>query len=142
MTNGPFSKVLVGVLAFASTVVPAQAGVDCIALQAQRDQLARQSMKAEVALLHRVRQRLCPAQEALATQTVSAAPGQTSEPHLDYAAYIRCREQAERDVQRSNPMLYRNLRGFTFYTAEGASLAEQADQLQRQLQRQCPARIP
>ena len=135
--------VLVGALAVL-LASPALAADACQNLQAQRDQLARQSMQAEVALLHRVRERLCPVQEASATQAVSpgAGPGQTSGPQLDYAAYIRCREQAELNVQRSRPMLYWNQRGFTFYTAEGARLAQQADQLQRQLQRQCPARHP
>ncbi|MEB3168586.1 MAG: hypothetical protein VKK97_07605 [Synechococcaceae cyanobacterium] len=132
---------LLGALA-ALLASPVLAADDCQALQVQRDQLARQSVQAEVALLHRVRQRLCPVQEALATEAVSPASGQTSEPQLDYAAYIHCREQAEQDVQRSRPMLYRNLRGFTFYTGEGARLAEQADQLQRQQQDQCPARRP
>lgn len=46
---------------------PAGAAEACRALKEQRDQLARQAMQSEIALLHGIRQRLCPQQEALAS---------------------------------------------------------------------------
>ena len=118
---------------------PATADEACRALQEERDQLARQAMKAEITLLHGLRQRLCPEQEALATRAHALAPDQASAAQIDYEAYIRCRQQAEAQLQRSRPVLYRNQRGFPFHTAEGARLARQADALQGQRDRQCPA---
>jgi hypothetical protein len=132
---------------------PARAGADCEDLQQQRDALARASLQAEIALLQSVRQRLCPREEALAAtsnatadaeadQAAQAEPeaSQSDQPldqPLDFDAYIRCREQAEAELQRSRPVLHRNQRGFTFYTEEGARLATLADGLQEQLQGQC-----
>jgi hypothetical protein len=124
---------------------PAWAGPHCQALRQQRDQLARAAMQAEIALLQSVRQRLCPRQEALATAANAGAAqtpqqGPQEEPleqPLDYGAYIRCREQAEAELRRSRTVLHRSQRGFTFYTAEGARLAAEADGVQEQLQGQC-----
>jgi hypothetical protein len=124
---------------------PAWAGPDCQALRQQRDQRARAAMQAEIALLQRVRQRLCPREEALATAANAGAEqppqeGPQEEPPeqpLDYGAYIRCREQAETELRRSRPVLHRNQRGFTFYTAEGARLAAEADGVQEQLRGRC-----
>jgi hypothetical protein len=118
---------------------PAAATEACRALQAEWDQLSRQAMKAEIALLHDLRQRLCPEQEGLATGAHALAPDQASFAQIDYEAYIRCRQQAEAQLQRSRPALYRNQRSLPFYTAEGARLARQADAVQGQRDRQCPA---
>ncbi|WP_156796721.1 hypothetical protein [Cyanobium sp. PCC 7001] len=123
------------------TSAPVWAGPDCQALQQQRDQLARAAMQAEIDLLQSVRQRLCPRQEALATAAnAGAQQGPQEEPldqPLDYDAYIRCREQAEAELRRSRPVLHRNRRGFTYYTADGARLAGEADAVQEQLRVQC-----
>jgi hypothetical protein len=118
---------------------PAAADEVCRALQEEWDQLTRQAMKAEIALLHGLRLRLCPEQEALATGAHALAPDQASSAQIDYAAYIRCRQQAEAQLQRTRPVLYRNQRSLPFYTAEGARLARQADAVQGQRDLQCPA---
>ncbi|MFN9635965.1 MAG: hypothetical protein ACK55D_04550 [Synechococcaceae cyanobacterium] len=116
---------------------PARAAEACRALKEQRDGLARQAIQAEFSLLHGLRQQLCPQQEALATGEQAPAPDPLKGPQLDYGAYIRCRQQAEAQLQRSRAVLYRNRRGFPFYTAAGARLARQADGLQPRLERQC-----
>jgi len=129
--------VLAGALA-AGLAAPVGAADPCRALKEQRDQLARQAMQAEIALLHALRQRLCPQQEALATEAHAGAADQAiGASQLDYSAYISCRQQAEAQLQGSRSVLHRNLAGFTFYTAEGARLARQADGFQTQLDRQC-----
>ncbi|MEB3302381.1 MAG: hypothetical protein VKN56_10490 [Cyanobacteriota bacterium] len=110
---------------------------DCQAQQQQRDQLAARSMQAEVARLHALRQTLCPQQEALATS--GATEGR---PALDYGAYIRCRQQAESELQASQPVLYENRQGFTFFTPEGARMAREADALTVQQQRDCARSAP
>lgn len=109
-------------------------GVDCKQLQDQRDQLAQQAMAAEVALVHRQRQQLCPQLETLAT-------GQIAEltPQLDYGAYIRCRQKAETELHTNRPVLYRNTAGFPYFTSEGARLAQDADGLKRALSENCAA---
>jgi hypothetical protein len=118
---------------------PAAADEACRALLEERDQLTRQAMKAEIALLHGLRLRLCPEQESLATGAHALAPDQASSVQINYEAYIRCRQQAEAQLQRSRPVLYRNQRSLPFYTAEGARLARQGDAVQGQWDRQCPA---
>ncbi len=129
--------VLAGALA-AGLAAPVGAAEPCRALKEQHDRLSREAMQAEIALLHALRQRLCPQQEALATEAHAGATDQaTGASQLDYAAYISCREQAEAQLLGSRPLLHRNLAGFTFYTAEGARLARQADGLKPELDRQC-----
>jgi hypothetical protein len=117
---------------------PAWSAPDCRPLREQRDQLAGAAMQAEIALLHGIRQRLCPRQEAIAVEANALAAGQAAGGELDYTAYIRCREQAEAQLQRSRPVLYRNRRGFIFYTQTGADLAREADALQERVERECP----
>jgi hypothetical protein len=112
-------------------------GRDCQALAQQRDQVAGRAMKAEVARLHALRQTLCPQQEALATSDATEA-----RPGLDYGSYIRCRQQAESELQASQPVLYTNRQGFTFFTPEGARMAREADALSTQLQRDCARSAP
>ena len=118
---------------------PAWSTPDCRPLREQRDRLAAEAMQAEIALLHGIRQRLCPHQEALAVEANALAAGQAGGAQLDYAAYIRCREQAEAELQQSRPVLYRNRRGFTYYTQTGADLAREADGLEERLERACPS---
>ena len=117
--------------------------VDCRQLHEQRDQLARRAMAAEVVLVHAQRQKVCPQLEALASadgktnDSSAESPGQ-----LDYGAYIRCREQAERQLTATHPVLYRNSAGFPFLTPDGARLARQADALIKALQASCSALTP
>lgn len=118
---------------------PAWSAPDCRPLREQRDRLAAEAMQAEIALLHAIRQRLCPRQEALAVAANALAASQAGGAQLDYTAYIRCREQAEAELQSSRPVLHRNRRGFTYYTQAGADLAREADGLQERLERACPS---
>jgi hypothetical protein len=125
--------------AYASLLITAaaQAAPDCLALKNQRDQLARQAMNAEIALMHSIRQRLCPRVEERAAQ-LNALEHETATPEpLNYENYIRCREKAEIQLQRSRPFLYRNLREFTFDTPEGSRLARASDEAQKLLDRSC-----
>ena len=108
--------------------------------QEQRCQLARRAMAAEVALVHAQRQRVCPRLEALATaddKTYDSSEELSGQ--LDYGAYIRCREQAERQLTATHPVLYRNSAGFPFLTPDGARLARQADALIKTRQASCSA---
>ncbi|MFQ6538241.1 MULTISPECIES: hypothetical protein [Aphanothece] len=113
---------------------------DCHALRDRRDQVLREAMQAEIALLHRVRQRLCPREEVLASAANALETAPPSAATLDYAAYIRCRELAEQELQRTQPVLYRSQRGVPFYTREGERLARQGAGLQDQVDRACPVR--
>ena len=112
---------------------------DCRALKDQRDRVGRQAMQAEIALLQALRQRLCPEQEALANEGNALSHDHGTDVQIDYGAYIHCRHRAEAQLQSSRPVLYRNRLAFTFYTAEGARLAREADELKAQLERQCPS---
>jgi len=90
--------------AYASLLITAaaQAAPDCLALKNQRDQLARQAMNAEIALMHSIRQRLCPRVEERAAQ-LNALEHETATPEpLNYENYIRCREKAEIQLQRGH----------------------------------------
>ena len=108
----------------------------CHGLKAERDRLAAEAMQAEIALVRRYRERLCP---ALEQQAQAANANSQVFQAFDYAAFIRCRRQAEQMLERNHRLLYRNRQGFTFYTAAGASLARQADQARQQLaSRDCP----
>ena len=111
--------------------------LDCQALNDQRDQLVRRAMKQEVVVLHELRLKLCPQQEASATAEDSA-----SESQLDFGAYIRCRQQAEVQLQNTKPVLYTNPSGFRWFTPQGARLAREADLLLREMQQHCAAPSP
>ena len=111
--------------------------LDCQALNDQRDQFVRRAMKEEVVVLHELRLKLCPQQEASATAEDSA-----SESQLDFGAYIRCRQQAEVQLQNTNPVLYTNSRGFRWFTPQGVRLAREADALLREMQQHCAAPSP
>jgi hypothetical protein len=90
-------------------------------------------MEHEIALVRSIRARICP-KLALLAERANARDGQYGT--IDYANWNRCRLQAEQELERSTKTLYRNRQGFTFYTAAGASLAEQADQRSGDLQAQ------
>jgi hypothetical protein len=136
----PWTRLLLAAAAMA--VAPALAQPDCRALKEQRDQRMHQAMQAEIALLQTIRTRLCPAEEAQAAAANALAPGHAAGTPLDYSAYIRCRQRAEARLQRSRPVLHRNLRGFAFYTPEGARLASDADGLQLEHERRCRSNPP
>jgi hypothetical protein len=134
------ARVLASLASLVMLVGPiARAAPDCLALKSRRDQLATQAMTAEITLLHSVRKRLCPRQEAQAMQALRGDTPAGAVAPFDYEGYIRCRQQAEAHLQQTRAVLYRNLRRFPFYTAEGARLARDADGVQRQLQAPCPA---
>lgn len=97
----------------------------CRRLRQQRDALALQAMEDELVLVRRFRSRLCP---QLAEQAEGANANDQRYGPLDYAAWSQCRQEAERQLEGSLPMRYRNDQGFVFYTPSGASLARQADQ--------------
>jgi hypothetical protein len=88
-------------------------------------------MEQELALSRWFRGRICPNLSAQAEQA-NARDGVYSP--MDYAAWSRCRLEAERMLEASQPVRYRNLQGFIFYTPQGASLARDADKLARQRQ--------
>lgn len=119
-------------------LAPAQASPTCQALRDQRDQWAEQAMHAELSLVHEVRLRLCPHEEDLAVQANALSSEPPASTPLNYTAYIQCRQRAEALLQRSRPVLYRNQRGFTYYTPAGAGLARQADALLGPIERACP----
>ena len=130
---------LVAVLLSLLAAAHAGSAPPCQALSEQRDQRAREAMGAEIALLHTLRLRLCPHEEAQAAHANALSPaGPAAEP-LDYERYIQCRRQAEHWLESSRPVLYRNRRGFTFYSADGARRAREADGLELQRDRDCPA---
>jgi len=131
----PWTRLLLAAAVMAAA--PALAQPDCRALKEQRDQRMHQAMQAEITLLQTIRARLCPAEEAQAAAANALTPGQAAGTPLDYSAYIRCRQRAEVLLQRSRPVLHRNLRGFAFYTPEGARLASDADGLQLEHERRC-----
>ncbi len=94
------------------------------------------AMQQEVALARLYRERLCPALSAQA-ELANARDGVYSP--MDYAAWSACRLKAEHALEASQPVRYRNLHRFTFYTLQGATLARQADDLDGQRQASgCP----
>ncbi len=108
----------------------------CRRLRQQRDALAAAAIEQEIALARWFRMRLCPRLSAQAEQA-NAKDGVYSP--MDYAAWSRCRLEAERRLENTRPVRFRNLQGFTFYTPEGATLARQADELARQRRaKACP----
>lgn len=124
----------------------------CRPLREQRNALAEAAMREEIALARTMRERVCPAlsrraeaanANASASTNSGSAPdpaGAPDAPPIDYAALLRCREQAERLLEQEHRLLYRNRLGFTYYTATGASLARQADAVARRMEAEgCPA---
>ena len=108
----------------------------CRNLLEQRNALAEQAMKAEIALVRSVRERICP---VLSQQADGANANDRNEPTIDYQALIVCRHKAEEQLLRSRRVLYVNRQRFRFYTAAGAKLAQQADGLDQELRDQeCP----
>ena len=83
--------------------------------------MASQAIQAEVRLLHRERQRICPQQESLASTA-----GSEASVNLDFSRYFRCRQEAEAQLRQHHPVLYTNRHGLTLYTPDGARWARQA----------------
>ena len=108
----------------------------CRNLLDQRNALAEQAMKAEIALVRTIRERICP---VLSQQADGANANGRNELTIDYQALIECRHKAEEQLLRSKRVLYVNRQQFRFYTAAGAKLARQADGLMQPLRdRECP----
>jgi hypothetical protein len=101
---------------------------ECHALRLQRDALASAAMEQEVALARTIQQRLCP---DLAARAAGANALDGIYRPIDFGAWSRCRVDAERRLEQIHSVRYRNAQGFTFYTAEGASLARQADAVRK-----------
>ena len=135
----PFMRhVLAFSLACCWLVAPAMAAEleACRNLLDQRNALAEQAMKAEIALVRSVRERICP---VLSQQADGANANDRNEPTIDYQALIVCRYKAEEQLLRSRRVLYVNRQRIRFYTAAGAKLAQQADGLDQELRDQeCP----
>jgi hypothetical protein len=108
----------------------------CRNLLDQRNALAEQAIKAEIALVRTIRERICP---VLSKQADRANANDRSELTIDYQALLDCRHKAEEQLLRSRRVLYVNRQRFRFYTAAGAKLARQADGLDQELRNQeCP----
>ena len=108
----------------------------CRNLLDQRHALAEQAIKAEIALVRTIRERICP---VLSQQADQANANDRSELTIDYQALLDCRHKAEEQLLRSQRVLYVNRQQFRFYTAAGAKLARQADGLDQELRDQeCP----
>ncbi|MEA5400058.1 hypothetical protein VB734_08405 [Synechococcus sp. BA-124 BA4] len=107
----------------------------CQNLLDQRNALAEQAMKAEIALVRTIRERICP---VLSQQAEGANANDRNELTIDYQALIECRHKAEEQLLRSQRVFYVNRQQFRFYTAAGAKLARQADGLDQELRdREC-----
>lgn len=108
----------------------------CRNLLEQRNALAEQAMKAEIALVRTIRERICP---VLSQQADLANANDRNELTIDYQALLDCRHKAEEQLLRSQRVRYVNHQRFRFYTAAGAELARQADGLMQPLRDQeCP----
>ncbi|MCP9782191.1 hypothetical protein KBY83_02500 [Cyanobium sp. WKJ7-Wakatipu] len=108
----------------------------CRILLDQRNTLAEQAMKAEIALVRTIRERICP---VLSQQVDGANANDRNELTIDYQALLDCRHKAEEQLLRSQRVLYVNRQRFKFYTTAGAKLARQADELMQPLRdRECP----
>ncbi len=105
-------------------------GEACRNLLDQRHALAEQAMKAEIALVRTIRERICP---VLSQQADGANANDRNGQAIDYQALIDCRHKAEEQLLRSQRVLYVNRQQFRFYTAAGAKLARQADGLAQEL---------
>lgn len=115
----------------------------CRALREQRQALATEAMTAELALVRQVRERICSAISRQADQANAnhrPVVTQANAATTDYQALIDCRQRTERLLNTSYPVLYYNRLGFSYYTRTGATLARQADAVQRSLLAEaCPA---
>ncbi|PZV02790.1 hypothetical protein [Cyanobium sp. ULC084] len=108
----------------------------CQRLLDQRNALAEQAMKAEIALVRTTRERICP---VLSQQADGANANDRNGLTIDYQALLDCRHKAEEQLVRNQRVLYVNRQWFRFYTAAGAKLARQADRLLQPLRDQeCP----
>jgi hypothetical protein len=96
----------------------------CRPWREERESLAQQAMAAEIGLVQQTRQRLCP---ELERQASAANADQRDYGPINYQALIDCRRRAEAVLRTNKAVLYRNDRGFLFYTAEGARLARRSD---------------
>ena len=105
----------------------------CRTLQEQRDAVAREAMRAEIALATGYREQRCP---ELNRQAELANANSPMGAVVDYQALLLCRQAAEQQLERDNPVLYRNRLGFTFYSAAGAAAARRSDDLQQQINQQ------
>jgi hypothetical protein len=140
--RGPLRRRLpapLGLALLAALLLPgALAGTleTCRGLRERRDALAAAAMTAEIGLVQELRGRLCP---VLRRQADGANANDQVFAPIDYEALRLCRRRAEQLIERTRPVRYRNRLGFTFYTAGGASLAEQADGVAGEMQQQsCP----
>lgn len=88
-------------------------------------------MEEEIALVRTFRDRICP---HLAAQAEGANARDQNYALIDFAAWNRCRREAERQLESSTTLLYRNRQRFTFYTVHGASLARKADLLSAEME--------
>lgn len=108
----------------------------CRKLRQERDALASKAMQQEIDLLRRFRSRICP---GLAKQAEEANAGNQqfdpvgNSPLIDYASWNNCRLRAEHQLEATHVVRYRNKRGFTFYTTQGAAFAENSDQILRSM---------
>ncbi len=109
---------------------------DCQQRLEQRDRLRSQALQAEISLVKRIRERLCP---ALNQQAEAANAAEKAYAPLDYQAWLDCRHRAESELQRSHRVLQRDRFSLVYYTPKGAELAAQADALTLELRQQgCP----
>ena len=130
-------QVLTLSLACCWLAAPAMAAesVACRNLLDQRNALAEQAMKAEIALVRTIRERICP---VLSQQADGANANDRNELTIDYQALLDCRHKAEEQLLRSQRVHYVNRQQFRFYTAAGAKLARQAAGLDQELRdREC-----
>jgi hypothetical protein len=96
-------------------------------------------MKEEIALVRRIRARICPelhrraegANANASTADTITVPGKAAP--FDYEAFIACRQKAEAVLESSHRVLFRNRLGFTYYTPSGADLARRAEQASEEL---------
>jgi hypothetical protein len=114
---------------------------DCEALRAALEQVLRQALAAETALLSRTRREICPDLEApaeapavvppVAGTSKAAGAGTAEAPAIDFGALRACRQEAERQVQSRWPLLYTDQARFRYFTPAGAALAREADALRQ-----------
>jgi hypothetical protein len=102
-------RALAGLLALSLAAARASEPTVCQPLRDQRDALASQAMEQEIALVHSVRLRRCP---ALTRQADGANALDRQFPAIDFNALLACRRDAERDLERHERRLYRNRLGF------------------------------
>lgn len=109
----------------------------CEALRAALEQVLRQALAAETALLSRTRREICPDLEApavvppVAGTSKAAGAGTAEAPAIDFGALRACRQEAERQVQSRWPLLYTDQARFRYFTPAGAALAREADALRQ-----------